>query len=313
LAPAGGQNRSAGPSCTNLVTSGYAGQVYAVNPHASELEGVPCLPSPAALPGPVDVAVVAVPRPAGLDVAEECGKRGVKTLVVITSELDQADKTSLLTCCRRHGMRLIGPNCFGIAVPGIGLDATFGAQHPAAGKAGLAVQSGGLGIALCGQLSRLGIGISSFASLGDKCDVSGNDLLMWWEQDPATKLAVLYLESLGNPRKFGRIARHAGATMPVLTVHAGRSAAGQRAAVSHTAAAATPLVTREALVRTSWGRRHPRHRRAARCGRAAGQPAQTPGRPGRHRFQRRRSRGAGRRRLHRRGPARRHARRPDPR
>ena len=231
----------------NLVTSGYAGQVYAVNPHASELEGVPCLPSPAALPGPVDVAVVVVPRPAVLDVAEECGKRGIKALVVITSGLDQADKTSLLACCRHHGMRLIGPNCFGVAVPGIGLDATFGAQHPAAGKAGLAVQSGGLGIALCGQLSRLGIGISSFASLGDKCDVSGNDLLMWWEQDPATRLAVLYLESLGNPRKFGRIARHAGATMPVLTVHAGRSEAGQRAAASHTAAAATPLVTREAL------------------------------------------------------------------
>jgi acyl-CoA synthetase (NDP forming)/L-amino acid N-acyltransferase YncA len=230
----------------NLVTSGYTGQVYAVNPHASELEGVPCLPSPAALPGPVDVAVVVVPPPAVLDAAEECGKRGVKALVVITSGLDRTDKTSLLACCRQHGMRLIGPNCFGIAVPGIGLDATFGAQHPAAGKAGLAVQSGGLGIALCGQLSRLGIGVSSFASLGDKCDVSGNDLLMWWEQDPATKLAMLYLESLGNPRKFGRIARHAGATMPVLTVHAGRSQAGQRAA-SHTAAAATPLVTREAL------------------------------------------------------------------
>jgi acyl-CoA synthetase (NDP forming)/GNAT superfamily N-acetyltransferase len=231
----------------NLVTGGYTGQVYAVNPHASELEGVPCLPSPAALPGPVDVAVVVVPRPAVLAVAEECGKRGVRALVVITSGLDRADKTSLLACCRRHGMRVVGPNCFGVAVPGIGLDATFGAQHPAAGKAGLAVQSGGLGIALCEQLSRLGIGISSFASLGDKCDVSGNDLLMWWEQDPATKLAVLYLESLGNPRKFGRIARHAGATMPVLTVHAGRSAAGQRAAASHTAAAATPLVTREAL------------------------------------------------------------------
>ena len=109
------------------------------------------------------------------------------------------------------------------------------------------MQSGGVGIALGGQLSRLGIGVSSFASLGDKCDVSGNDLLMWWAQDLATTMAVLYLESFGNPRKFGRTARHVGRTMPVLTVHAGRSAAGQRAAASHTAAAATPLVTREAL------------------------------------------------------------------
>ena len=231
----------------NIMTGGYAGRVYPVNPLAEELEGVPCLPSAAALPPDVDLAVVAVRPEAVLGVAEECGQRGVKGMVVITSGLDAAAKAELLACCRRHGMRLIGPNCFGLAVPGIGLDATFGAGHATAGQAGLAVQSGGVGIALGGQLSRLGIGVSSFASLGDKCDVSGNDMLMWWEQDPATRMAVLYLESLGNPRKFSRIARHVGASMPVLTVHAGRSAAGQRAAASHTASTASPLVTREAL------------------------------------------------------------------
>jgi acyl-CoA synthetase (NDP forming)/GNAT superfamily N-acetyltransferase len=231
----------------NIVTGGYAGRVYPVNPLAEELEGVPCRRSAAALPPEVDLAVVAVRPEAILGVAKQCGQRGVKALVVITSGLDSVAKADLLACCRRHGMRLIGPNCFGVAVPALGLDATFGASHPAAGLAGLAVQSGGVGIALGSQLSRLGIGVSSFASLGDKCDVSGNDLLMWWEQDPATKMAVLYLESFGNPRKFSRTARHVGATMPVLTVHAGRSAAGQRAAVSHTASAATPLVSREAL------------------------------------------------------------------
>lgn len=231
----------------NIVTGGYAGRVYAVNPQARELEGIPCVPSASALPVPVDLAVIAVPAGAVLSVAEECGNRGVRSLVVITSGLDSAAKAHLLDCCRHHGMRLVGPNCFGIAAPRIALDATFGASRPQAGKAGLAVQSGGVGIALAGQLSRLGIGVSSFASLGDKCDVSGNDLLMWWDQDPATKLAVLYLESLGNPRKFGHTARRVGAHMPVLTVHAGRSEAGQRAAASHTAAAATSLVTREAL------------------------------------------------------------------
>jgi acyl-CoA synthetase (NDP forming)/GNAT superfamily N-acetyltransferase len=235
----------------NIVTGGYAGRVYPVNPLARELEGVPCLPSAAALPPSVDLAVVAVRPEAVLGVAEECGKRGVRSLVVITAGLDSPARADLLACCRRHGMRLIGPNCFGIAVPGLGLDATFGASHPAAGQAGLAVQSGGVGIALGNQLSRLGIGVSSFASLGDKCDVSGNDLLAWWEQDPATTMAVLYLESFGNPRKFSRIARHVGATMPVLTVHAGRSEAGQRAATSHTAATATPLVTQEALFEES--------------------------------------------------------------
>ncbi len=233
----------------NIVTGGYAGRVYGVNPHARELEGVPCLPSPAELPEPVDLVVVSVPAPAVLDVAEECGRRGVRALVVITSGLDADARAALLACCRRHGMRLVGPNCLGVAVPGIGLDATFTARHPAAGMAGLAVQSGGVGIALLEQLTRLGIGVSSFTSLGDKSDVSGNDLLMWWEQDPATTLALLYLESYGNPRKFGRTARHVGASIPVLTVDAGRSEAGQRAAASHTAAAATPVVTRAALFR----------------------------------------------------------------
>jgi acyl-CoA synthetase (NDP forming) len=144
-------------------------------------------------------------------------------------------------------MRLIGPNCFGIAVPGIGLDATFAAAHPAAGTAGLVTQSGGIGFAMVDHLSRLGIGISSFASVGNKLDVSSNDMLMWWEQDGQTKLAVLYIESFGNPRKFARTARRVGARLPVLTVHAGRSEAGQQAAASHTAAIATPLVSREAL------------------------------------------------------------------
>jgi acyl-CoA synthetase (NDP forming)/L-amino acid N-acyltransferase YncA len=231
----------------NIVTGGYQGRLYPVNPLARELEGVPCLPAAAALPPAVDVAVIAVPPDAVLGVAEDCGRRGVRSLVVITAGLDAPAKADLLACCRRHGMRLVGPNCFGITVPSLGLDATFGASHPAAGQAGLAVQSGGVGVALGGQLSRLGIGVSSFASLGDKCDVSGNDLLTWWARDPATTLAVLYLESFGNPRKFSRTARHVGASMPVLTVYAGRSVAGQRAAASPTAAAATPLVTQQAL------------------------------------------------------------------
>src|SRR6185437_11110502 len=118
---------------------------------------------------------------------------------------------------------------------------------PEPGVAGLVMQSGGLGFAMVDRLSRLGIGISSFASVGNKLDVSSNDMLMWWEQDQVTSLAVLYIESFGNPRKFARTARRAGARMPVLTVHAGRSQDGQRAAASHTAATATPLASRQAL------------------------------------------------------------------
>ena len=231
----------------NIREAGFAGPVYAVNPNADEIGGVRCVHSVAALPEPVDLAVIAVPPRAVSATAQECGARGIKALVVITAGLGSAQEAEILAICRHHGMRLTGPNCFGIAVPGIGLDATFGARHPAAGRAGLAVQSGGLGIALLAQLSRLGIGVSSFASLGDKLDVSGNDLLRWWEQDGTTGLAVLYLESFGNPRKFARTASRIGKKMPVLTVHAGRSAPGQRAAASHTAAIAAPLITRQAL------------------------------------------------------------------
>ena len=231
----------------NIRDAGFTGSLYAVNPHATDIDGVPCLPSVAALPQPPDLVVVAVPPPAVTQVAGESGKRGAKSLVVITSGLGAEEKEELLTVCRRHGMRVAGPNCFGIAVPRLGLDATFGARHPVAGRAGLVVQSGGLGIALLEHFTRLGIGISSFASVGDKIDVSGNDMLMWWEQDGDTELAVLYLESFGHPRKFARTARRVSRRMPVLTVHAGRSAPGQRAAASHTAAAAAPLITRQAL------------------------------------------------------------------
>ena len=231
----------------NIRDAGFGGALYAVNPHAGDIEGVPCVPSVAALPGAPDLVVVAVPAARVLEVAQECGKRGAGSLVVITSGLTPAQESSLLEASRRGGMRLVGPNCFGVAVPGLGLDATFAMHHPSPGKAGLVTQSGGVGVALLEHLSGLGIGISSFASVGGMLDVSGTDMLMWWEADHATELAVLYLESFGDPRRFARTARRVSATVPVLTVHAGQSAPGQRAAASHTAAVAAPLITRQAL------------------------------------------------------------------
>jgi len=231
----------------NIVTGGFSGRVYAVNPHAKELDGIRCYRAVTELPEAPDLAIVAVPAASVPAVAEECGQHGVRAIVVITSALDPAEGAELLTACRRHSMRLVGPNCFGISVPGIGLDATFAAAHPAPGTAGLVMQSGGLGFALLNHLSRIGVGVSSFASVGNKYDVSGNDMLTWWEQDGVTRLAVLYLESFGNPRKFARTARRLGRSMPVLTVYAGRTEEGQRAAASHTAAVATSLVNRDAL------------------------------------------------------------------
>ena len=233
----------------NIVTAGYQGRVYAVNPHAAHMEAVPCVPSVAALPEPVDLAVVAVPPAAVCAVADKCGRRGIKALVVITVGLDIPQGADLLAICRRYGMRLVGPGCFGIAVPSTGLDATFAARHPAPGTVGLVMQSGGLGVALADRLSRLGVGVSSFASVGSKYDVSGNDMLMWWEQDQATKLAVLYIESFGNPRKFARTARRVGRTMPVLTVPAGRSVSRPARRRAPHRGGGHPPVTRAALFR----------------------------------------------------------------
>ena len=227
----------------------YTGRLFAVNPHASSILGVPCHSSVGALPKTPDLAVLAVPAAALPGTAEECGKAGVKALLVVTAGLDADQARALLAACRAYGMRLVGPNCLGISNtdPELRLDATFAAGHPRPGSAGVAVQSGGVGIALLDGLSRLGIGVSSFASLGDKYDVSGNDMLQWWESDGHTDLALLHLESFGGPRAFSRTARRVTRRMPVLTVDAGRTEAGRRAAASHTAAAATRTMTRGAL------------------------------------------------------------------
>ena len=231
----------------NIRDAGFAGTLYAVNPHRGDIEGIPCVASVAELPEAPDLAVIAVPAARVVQAAQECGSRGIKSLVVITSGLTAAQESGLLEATRRGSMRLVGPDSFGVAVPGIGLQATFAAHRPAPGKTGLVAQSGSVGAALVEQFSRLGIGLSSFASVGDKLDVSGTDMLLWWEADGTTDLAVLYLESFGNPRRFARTARRLSARFPVLTVHAGRSAPGQRATVSHTAAATAPPITRQAL------------------------------------------------------------------
>ena len=231
----------------NIRDAGFAGALYAVSPRGGDIDGIRCVSSVAALPEAPDLAVVTVPAARVVEVAQECGNRGARSLAVITAGLTSAQASGLLEATRETGMRLAGPASFGVAVPGIGLGATLAAHHPSPGHVGLVVQSGGVGAALVEQFTRLGIGISSFASVGDKLDVSGTDMLLWWEADDATELAVLHLESFGHPRWFARTARRVSASIPVLTVHAGRSAPGQRATASHTAAAAAPLITRQAL------------------------------------------------------------------
>ncbi|MEU3644874.1 GNAT family N-acetyltransferase [Lentzea sp. NPDC034063] len=232
----------------NLAEGDFAGDLYAVNPHAKSVAGVDCHTSVNELPEAPELAVLCVPAKAVPAVAEECGRRGVRALVVISSGVDAEE---LLNAVRAHGMRLVGPNCLGVSTssPGVRMNATFAAHSTLPGHIGLITQSGGIAIGVQEELRRLGLGLSNLVSTGDKLDISSNDLLMWWEHDQDTRIIALYLESFGNPRKFARVARRVAATKPVLAIRAATSEAGQRAAASHTASTATPSVTRDALFR----------------------------------------------------------------
>jgi acyl-CoA synthetase (NDP forming)/GNAT superfamily N-acetyltransferase len=240
---------------TNLIEHGYTGTVYPINRHASEVADLPAYPRLAAVPGPVDLAVVAVPAAAVEDVLTDAAAAGVRAAVVLTSGLGEsgdvgrAIQARLVHLARSHDIRLVGPNCLGVVNtdPAVRLAATFSTGVPEAGGLAVASQSGAVGIAVLDHAARTGIGVSSFVSLGNKADVSGNDLLSYWYDDPATRAVALYLESFGNPRKFARIARGVARRKPVLAVKSGRSSGGRRAGASHTAAAAAPDVAVESL------------------------------------------------------------------
>ena len=229
----------------NLVNGGFQGPVYPINPSATHVASLPCFPNIEAVPGPVDMAVVAVPARGVPEVVEACGRKGVGSLVVVSSHFAEDGMVDLerevARLAHSYGMRMVGPNCFGVlnTAPEVSMNATFAKDTPTAGSLGFASQSGGLGIALLADAKRRGIGLSSFVSMGNKADVSGNDLLSWWSEDGATQVGLLYLESFGNPRKFARLARQLSRKKPVIAVKGGRSAVGRRAASSHTAALAS--------------------------------------------------------------------------
>ena len=212
------------------------------------------------LPAPVDMAVIAVPAASVVAVARECGAAGVRSLVVISAGFAEIGKEGaarqreLLDVCRAHGMRLVGPNCLGVlnTAADVRLNATFMPRAPVAGRVGFLSQSGGLGIAIVDAANRLRLGLSAFVSVGNKADLSGNDFIQYWEQDPDTSVILMYLESFGNARNFARIARRVGRTKPIAVVKSGRSAAGARASSSHTGALlAASDVSVDALFRQS--------------------------------------------------------------
>jgi acetyl coenzyme A synthetase (ADP forming)-like protein len=240
----------------NLASNGFTGAAHPINEKSDDVQGARAYNSIEEVPGPVDLAVIATPAERVAEAAGQCARAGVRSLLVISGGFGETGaegaqrQRELLDICRESGMRLIGPNCLGVlnTAAAVNLNATFAAGKPRRGCVGFLSQSGGLGIAIIQGAERFGIGLSSFVSVGDKADISGNDLLQYWEQDPQTSVILLYLESFGNPRRFARIARRVSAGKPIVAVKSGRSSAGARAGASHTGAlVATSDVTVDAL------------------------------------------------------------------
>jgi acetyl coenzyme A synthetase (ADP forming)-like protein len=240
-----------------LVINRFQGPVYPVNAKAAVVGSMRAYPSVTSLPESVELAIIAVPRDAVLGVIDECAARGVRALIVITAGFAEADESGralqkqLLEKVRGHGIRMVGPNCMGLlnTDPAVQLNASFSRVFPPRGRIAMSSQSGALGLAILALAADRQLGVSTFVSVGNKADVSGNDLLQYWEIDDATAVILLYLESFGNPRRFARIARRVSRTKPIVAVKAGRTLAGRRAAGSHTAALAANDVAVDALFR----------------------------------------------------------------
>lgn len=237
----------------NILAADFTGAAFPVNVKAEPVAGVRAYSKIAEIPDEVDLAVICLPGDKVLEAAEESLQKGVRALCVISAGFAEIGRegierqAQLLALARAHGARIVGPNCLGIASAAVKLNATFAPRAFPAGRIGFSSQSGALGLALLERAEARGLGLSAFVSIGNKADVSSNDLLEWWEDDPETDLVLLYLESFGNPRKFARIARRLARTKPILAMKSGTTRAGQRATASHTAALAGSEAAVDAL------------------------------------------------------------------
>ncbi|HVO30058.1 MAG TPA: acetate--CoA ligase family protein [bacterium] len=243
----------------NLLANGFEGPVYPVNPTAKTVQSVKAWPTITDIPDPIDLAVIVVAQPMVQAIVEACGRKGVKGIIVIsagfgeTGEAGRKIQDKLTATVRQFGMRMVGPNCLGVlnTDPKVKMDATFAPTWPPTGRVSFSSQSGALGLAILDYAAALGIGVRTFVSIGNKADLSGNDLIEHWENDPETDVILLYLESFGNPGKFTRIARRVSRKKPIAAVKSGRSSAGARAASSHTGALAGADTAVDALFRTT--------------------------------------------------------------
>jgi acetyltransferase len=240
----------------NLLEHGFHGPVYPVNPKADAIHSIQAYPSIGAVPSAVDLAVVVVPKQFVIDVVEECIAAGVKALVVISAGFKEVGgagverEKKLAALVRKHGLRMVGPNCMGVInnAHDVSMNATFAPATPPPGPVAFMSQSGAMGASVLDYAGSLGIGISSFVSAGNKADVSGNDLVEFWRDDPDTSVILMYLESFGNPSHFVHIARTITKEKPICVVKSGRTGAGARAAASHTGALAGTDLATDAII-----------------------------------------------------------------
>jgi len=240
---------------SSIMQNGFSGVVYPVNPNADSIMSVKAYPTIFDVPGDVDLAIIMVPAKLVAKVTDECGRKGVRAVVVISDGFKEtgpegaARERVLRDITLGHGMRLVGPNCMGVinTDPAISLNATFSKVYPPKGNVAFLSQSGAMGLVILEHASNLNMGISTFVSVGNRADISANDLLQYWEQDPSTRVILFYLESFGTPRKFSRIARRVSAVKPIVAVKSGSTPAGSRAASSHTGALATSEIVSDAL------------------------------------------------------------------
>ena len=240
-----------------LIDSRFTGAIYPINASSEVVQSIKAYPSILQVPGEVDLAIIAVPAAIVARVAEECGSKGVHSMIVISDGFKESGpegailERELREIALGHGMRVVGPNCMGVinTDPAISMNGTFSTIYPSAGNISFLSQSGAMGVVILDYARSLNTGIATFFSVGNRIDVSANDLLQYWEQDPRTKVILLYLESFGNPQKFVRIMRSVSAKKPVVVVKSGKTAAGSKAASSHTGSLATSEVVTEALFR----------------------------------------------------------------
>ncbi|MDD5544421.1 MAG: acetate--CoA ligase family protein [Acidobacteriia bacterium] len=240
----------------NLMEYEFNGKIFPVNPSAEVIHSIKCFPNVSSIPDVVDLAVIVVPKHQVLEIVDECGRRGIRGLVVITAGFKEVGpegqtlEEQLRRKIRQYGIRMIGPNCMGLINTDLLVreNCTFSPTEALTGNVGFMSQSGALGVAILNIARKINLGFSYFVSMGNKTDVSGNDLLEYWEHDPRTQIILMYLESFGNPRKFTQIARRISRQKPILVVKSGRTSQGARAASSHTGAMAGMDIAIDALL-----------------------------------------------------------------